>query len=103
MRSDKIDSNSESETHCRFYNIVGADRTPGNGSRIAFGKDFHSPAVNNQLAILGLNGPFVTPVDRVILEHVGLYRRITQDQVEQNLAGYAYHVVKINKRTAIEC
>lgn len=58
------------KTHSGLDDVVSADRSPFNGSRIALREDGDGLALNVQFAILGLDSSLESAVDRVVFEHV---------------------------------
>lgn len=57
---------------------------PWDLSRVAFGVDGDSLAINDELAILGLNGALVTAVGGVVLEHVDHVFQVDEGVVDGN-------------------
>ena len=56
----------------RFYDVLGAGRTPRDAARIALLEDRDAVTVDDELAVLALHFTLEASVDRVILEHVNL-------------------------------
>jgi len=60
-------------THSRLYDVLDALLTPGNIRGVPLGKDGDGPAVDDELAILNLDGTLEATVGRIVLKHVCLY------------------------------
>jgi hypothetical protein len=86
-------SEEEGRTHGGLDDILSTSRAPWNSSGVALAKDGDGLAVNNELAVLGLDGSLESSVHGIVLEHVDLGK---SSSVE---FGEPMHGVKRRKRT----
>jgi hypothetical protein len=65
-------SEEEGWTHGGLDDILSTSRAPWNSSGVAPAKDGDGLAVNDELAVLGLDGSLESSVHGIVLEHVDL-------------------------------
>jgi len=63
-------------THSGLYNVLGTSRSPWNCRGVAFSVDDDRLAVDDEFAILGLDGSLEATVDGIVLEHVDLFEKL---------------------------
>ena len=78
--------------------VVSANGTPRDVRGVLLGEDRDGLALNDELAILGLDGTLVASVDGVVLEHVDLFQGISvRLRAAIGDRAVTYHVVKVDE------
>ena len=74
MEHDNQHSKSEEErrTHGGHDNILSTSRAPLNSSGVKLAKDGDKIAIDDEFAVLGLDGSLESSVHGIVLEHVDL-------------------------------
>ena len=72
VRNSSCQRSRWAKTHSRLDNVLGASRSPVDVGGVALSEDGDRLAVDDELAILSLDGAFEATVDGVVLEHVDL-------------------------------
>jgi hypothetical protein len=72
-QSNSSGARDKRSAYSRFDNVFNAKRAPWDIRGIPFSKHGDGLALNHELSVLDLDGSLETTVDRVILEHVGLF------------------------------
>jgi len=62
-------------THSGLDDVLGTNRPPWNSRGVALGVDGDRLAVDDEFAILGLDGSLEATMDGIVLEHIDLFER----------------------------